>query len=49
MIGSDELKITGVTTAGERVPVLRHGAWQDLTRPPTRYPSRRFQERCRSG
>ena len=28
MIGSDELKITGITAAGERVPVLHRGAWQ---------------------
>jgi aminopeptidase len=28
MIGSSELEVTGVTTAGERVPVLRNGAWQ---------------------
>jgi len=28
MIGSPELDVTGVTRAGERVPVLRNGAWQ---------------------
>jgi aminopeptidase len=28
MIGSEELKITGITTAGEKVPVLHRGAWQ---------------------
>ncbi len=28
MIGSDELKITGITADGERVPVLHRGAWQ---------------------
>lgn len=28
MIGSDELKITGITKDGERVPVLHRGAWQ---------------------
>jgi aminopeptidase len=28
MIGSDEVDVTGVTRAGERVPVLRRGAWQ---------------------
>ena len=28
MIGSPELEVTGVTKAGERVPVLRNGAWQ---------------------
>ena len=28
MIGSDEVTVTGVTAAGERVPVLRRGAWQ---------------------
>jgi aminopeptidase len=28
MIGSEELKITGVTADGERVPVLHRGAWQ---------------------
>jgi aminopeptidase len=28
MIGSDELEVTGVTAAGERVPVLRNGEWQ---------------------
>jgi aminopeptidase len=28
MIGSDEVGVTGVTKAGERVPVLRHGTWQ---------------------
>ena len=28
MIGSDELEVTGLTAAGERVPVLRNGEWQ---------------------
>jgi aminopeptidase len=28
MIGSSELEVDGVTTAGERVPVLRGGDWQ---------------------
>jgi aminopeptidase len=28
MIGSPELEVTGVTAAGERVPVLRSGDWQ---------------------
>jgi aminopeptidase len=28
MIGSDEVDVTGVTAEGERVPVLRGGAWQ---------------------
>ena len=28
MIGSDELAVTGITTDGERVPVLRDGLWQ---------------------
>jgi aminopeptidase len=28
MIGSNDLKVTGVTTAGERVPVLAGGDWQ---------------------
>jgi len=28
MIGSPEVDVTGVTTGGERVPVLRGGAWQ---------------------
>ena len=28
MIGSSEVDVTGVTAAGERVPVLRGGAWQ---------------------
>jgi aminopeptidase len=28
MIGSEELEVTGVTTEGERVPVLRQGDWQ---------------------
>jgi aminopeptidase len=28
MIGSDEVDVTGVTRDGERVPVLRGGAWQ---------------------
>jgi aminopeptidase len=27
MIGSDELEVTGITAAGERVPVLRAGDW----------------------
>ena len=28
MIGSPQVDVTGVTAAGERVPVLRNGAWQ---------------------
>ena len=28
MIGSPEVDVTGVTASGERVPVLRGGAWQ---------------------
>ena len=28
MIGSNELAVTGLTAAGERVPVLRDGSWQ---------------------
>jgi aminopeptidase len=28
MIGSPELEVTGMTAAGERVPVLRNGDWQ---------------------
>ena len=28
MIGSEELKITGITADGDRVPVLHRGAWQ---------------------
>ena len=28
MIGSDEVAVTGITAAGERVPVLQRGAWQ---------------------
>jgi aminopeptidase len=28
MIGSDELRVTGITAAGGRVPVLHRGAWQ---------------------
>jgi aminopeptidase len=28
MIGSNELTVTGITAAGERVPVLRDGRWQ---------------------
>ena len=28
MIGSPEVDVTGLTAAGERVPVLRDGAWQ---------------------
>jgi aminopeptidase len=28
MIGSPELEVTGVTVAGDRVPVLRNGDWQ---------------------
>ena len=28
MIGSPELDVDGITAAGERVPVLRQGAWQ---------------------
>ena len=28
MIGSDELTVTGITPAGDRVPVLAGGSWQ---------------------
>ena len=28
MIGSDDVAVTGITRAGERVPVLRGGSWQ---------------------
>ncbi len=28
MIGSDDVDVTGITAAGERVPVLRGGTWQ---------------------
>jgi aminopeptidase len=28
MIGSPEVQVTGITTGGDRVPVLRAGAWQ---------------------
>ena len=28
MIGADDVAVTGVTAAGERVPVLRGGDWQ---------------------
>ena len=28
MIGSLELEVDGITAAGERVPLLRDGAWQ---------------------
>ena len=28
MVGSDEVAVTGITRDGERVPVLRGGAWQ---------------------
>ena len=28
MIGGDDVAVTGVTGAGEDVPVLRDGAWQ---------------------
>jgi aminopeptidase len=28
MIGGDDVAVTGVTTSGERVPVLREGRWQ---------------------
>ena len=28
MIGSAQVDVTGVTASGERVPVLRDGAWQ---------------------
>ena len=28
MIGSEELRVTGVTADGERVPVLVEGHWQ---------------------
>jgi aminopeptidase len=28
MVGGDDVEVTGITGAGERVPVLRDGAWQ---------------------
>ena len=28
MIGSNELDVTGLTSDGERVPLLRDGVWQ---------------------
>ena len=28
MIGGDDVAVTGITAAGERVPVLRGGSWQ---------------------
>jgi len=28
MIGSDDVDVTGTTKGGERVPILRGGAWQ---------------------
>ncbi len=28
MIGSPELDVDGITTAGDTVPLLRNGAWQ---------------------
>jgi aminopeptidase len=28
MIGADEVAVTGITASGERIPVLRGGAWQ---------------------
>jgi aminopeptidase len=28
MIGSDEVSVTGITSAGDEVPLLRRGAWQ---------------------
>ena len=28
MIGGDDVAVTGLTGSGERVPVLRGGAWQ---------------------
>jgi hypothetical protein len=28
MIGGDEVGVTGITRAGEEVPVLRDGVWQ---------------------
>jgi leucyl aminopeptidase (aminopeptidase T) len=28
MIGGDDVSVTGVTTGGDDVPVLRDGAWQ---------------------
>ena len=28
MIGSDDVAVTGITSTGERVPVLRGGSWQ---------------------
>jgi leucyl aminopeptidase (aminopeptidase T) len=27
MIGSPEVEVTGLTAAGDRIPVLRDGAW----------------------
>ena len=27
MVGSEEVEFTGVTAAGERVPILRRGDW----------------------
>ena len=27
MIGAEDLDITGITAAGERVAIFRHGAW----------------------
>ena len=28
MIGSDEVSVTGITGAGDEVPLLRGGSWQ---------------------
>jgi hypothetical protein len=28
MVGADDVDVTGLTAAGERVPVLRGGTWQ---------------------
>ncbi|HEY3182155.1 MAG TPA: aminopeptidase, partial [Gaiellaceae bacterium] len=28
MIGSNELDVTGITSSGEQVPILRGGDWQ---------------------
>ena len=28
MIGADDVDVTGITRDGDRVPVLRGGAWQ---------------------
>jgi leucyl aminopeptidase (aminopeptidase T) len=28
MIGGDQVEVAGITREGERIPVLRDGAWQ---------------------